>query len=66
MVTGYTHASHCATQPINATVADNNARNSMPTITLTKIPRVSLKFPEFLLNFPELKNSVSFPGFPGW
>jgi len=47
MVTGYTHASHCATQPINATVADNNAQNSMPTITLTKIRRVNLKFPEF-------------------
>ena len=28
MVTGSTHASHCATQPIYATVADNYAQNS--------------------------------------
>jgi len=38
MVAGSTHASHCAAQPIYATVADNYAQNSMPTITLTKIP----------------------------
>jgi len=47
MVTGSTHASHCATQPIYATVTDNHAQNSMPMITLTKIPSVNLKFPEF-------------------
>jgi len=32
VVTGSTHASHYAT------VTDNYAQNSMPTITLTKIP----------------------------
>jgi len=64
MVTGSTHASHCATHPINATVADNYAQNSMPTITLTKIPQVNLKFPDFYLSFPEFKNSRSFPSFP--
>jgi len=37
MVTGSTHASHCATQPVYATVTDN-AQNSMPMITQ--------KFPE--------------------
>jgi len=46
-MTGSTDASHCATQPINATVADNYAQNSMPTITLIKIHRLNLKFPEF-------------------
>ena len=40
MVTGSTHASHCATQPIYATVTDNYAQNPMPMITLTKIPWV--------------------------
>jgi len=39
MVTGSTHASNYATQPIYATVTDN-AQNLMPTITLTKIPVV--------------------------
>jgi len=62
MVTGSTHATYCATQPIHATVTDNYAQNSMPTITLTKIPWVNLKFPEF----PELKKSLSFPGSPGF
>ena len=31
MVTGSTHATYCATQPIHATVTDNYAQNSMPT-----------------------------------
>jgi len=39
-VTGSTHPSHCATQSIYATVSDSYAQNSVPTITLTKIPRV--------------------------
>ena len=47
MVTGSTHATYCATQPIHATVTNNYAQNSMPMITLTKIPGVNLKFPEF-------------------
>jgi len=38
MVTGFTHASHCATHPIYATVPDNYAQNSMPMATLTEIP----------------------------
>jgi len=46
MVTGSTHASHCANQPINAIVADMYAQNWMPIITLTKIRSVNLKFPE--------------------
>jgi len=57
MVTGSTHASHCATQPIYATVTDNYAQNPMPMITLRKIPWVNLNS----LSFPELKNSLSFP-----
>ena len=64
MVTGCTHASHCATEPIYPTVTDNYAQNLMPTITLQKIPWVNLKFPEFSLSLPELKNSLSFLGFP--
>jgi len=31
----------------------------MPTITLTKIPRVNLKFPDFYQSFPELKAEFS-------
>ena len=30
MVTGSTHATYCANQPIYATVTDNYAQNSMP------------------------------------
>jgi len=63
MVTGPTHASRCATQPICATVTDNYAQNSMPTVTLTEISWVNLKFPEFSLSFPELKNSWVFQVF---
>ena len=63
MVTGSTHASHCATQPIYATVTDNYAQNPMPMITLTKIPWVNLKFPEFS-EFSRIKKFPSFPGFP--
>jgi len=36
-----------ATWPIYATVTDNYAQNSMHTMTLTKVPGVNLKFPEF-------------------
>jgi len=60
MVPGSTHASHRATQPIYATVTDNYAQNSMSMITLTKIPWVNLKFPEF----SRIKKFPSFPGFP--
>jgi len=52
-VTGFTHASHCATEPIYATVTDDYAQNSMPTIALTKIPWANYNS----LSFPELKNS---------
>jgi len=45
MVTGSTHATDCATQPIHATVTDNYAQNSMHTITLTKIPSLNFKIP---------------------
>jgi len=33
MMTGSTHATYCATQPIHTTITDNYAQNSMPTIT---------------------------------
>jgi len=66
MVTGSTHATYCATQPIYATVTHNYTQNPMPMITLTKIPWVNLKFPLFSLSFPELKNSLSFAGSPGF
>jgi len=38
MVTGSTHASRCATQPIYATITDYYAQNSMLTINLQKFP----------------------------
>jgi len=59
MVTGSTHASHYDTQPINATVADNYAQNSVPTITLKN----SLSKFEIPLVFQNLK-ILSFAGFP--
>jgi len=55
MVTGSIHASHCVTQPID------------PMTLLLKIASNVQKFPEYLsisLSFPELTNSLSFPGFP--
>ena len=58
MATGSIHASHCATQPIYATVTDNYAQNSMPTITLKKIPRVNLKFPGVFQVFQSCKHPV--------
>ena len=62
MVTGSTHASHCATWPINVTVTNNYAQNSMPKIRLTKIPWVNLKFPEFsrIQKFPEFSRFSMF------
>ena len=56
MVTGSTHTSHCATQPIYATVTDK-----------TQCARSHLqKFSELIknsLSFPELKNSRVFQFF---
>jgi len=36
MLTGSTHASHCATQPINATVADKMHKTRCPQSHLQK------------------------------
>jgi len=50
MVTGSTHASHCVTQPMYATVADNYAQNSMRMITLTKNSLSKFKIPSVFQN----------------
>jgi len=66
MVTGSTHASHCVTQPIYATVTKNYYARVSDCITET----YHLIFKNFQsifqisLSFPELKKSLSFPGFP--
>jgi len=54
-VTGSTHASHYAIQPIYATVTDNYAQNSMPTITLTKIPPSKFKIHRVFPGFFRIK-----------
>jgi len=75
MVTGFTHASHCVTQPIYSTVTKNYYAHTHLHVGLLWVSDcvnetyhlIFKNFQEYISNFPDfsrIKKSQSFLGFP--